>query len=57
MFAGGCGTMHPVRQVLEGGLPRVFTVQLVWESQREDPATIGCTLRAVGEEVRGCCRV
>jgi hypothetical protein len=40
-----------VRQELEGEPPRVFTLQLVWESHEEEPAAIGATLRAVAEQV------
>jgi hypothetical protein len=41
-----------VRQELEGEPPRVFTLQLVWESHEEEPATIGATLKALAEQVR-----
>ena len=49
--AGGCGKQHPVTVTLTGPPPRAFSLQLVWESNREEPAVIGATLRAVGEEV------
>ncbi len=36
--------------------PRVFTLQLAWESQREEPGNIAATLAALSERVRarGC---
>jgi len=40
-----------VSHSLPQGLPRVFTLQLVWESHNQEPAAIGATMRAVGEEV------
>jgi hypothetical protein len=40
-----------VRQELEGEPPRVFTLQLVWESHEEEPASIGATLRAITDQV------
>ncbi|KAL4437094.1 hypothetical protein ABPG75_004233 [Micractinium tetrahymenae] len=48
---GGCGALYPVSHSLEGGPPRVFTLQLVWESHSQEPAAIGATMRAVGEQV------
>lgn len=50
--AGGCGALYPVSLSLEGGPPRVFTLQLAWESHSQEPATIGATMQAVGEQVR-----
>lgn len=50
--AGGCGALWPVSQQLqEGAPPRIFTLQLVWESHNQEPSAIGATLRAVGETV------
>ncbi|PSC67694.1 Inactive ubiquitin carboxyl-terminal hydrolase 54 isoform A [Micractinium conductrix] len=46
----GCGTKNSVVYSL-GRLPRVFTLQLGWASQREEPAAIAATLRAVDEQV------
>ncbi len=36
---------------MEGAPPAVFTLQLAWESQREDGATIADTLDALEETV------
>ena len=33
--------------------PRVFTLQLAWESHNEEPANIAATLAAVSERVSG----
>ena len=51
--AGGCGKKHPVTVSLDvdEAPPGIFTLQLTWESDREEPADIGATLSAVGEEV------
>ncbi len=49
--AGGCNTRNPVVHVLERA-PRVFTLQLAWESQREEAGDIAATLAAVDEQVR-----
>lgn len=48
---GGCGACNPVVHVLEGA-PKVFSVQMAWESQHEEPSNIAATLAAVGEWVR-----
>ncbi len=50
--AGGCGALYPVSHSLEGAPPRVFTLQLAWESHSEEPSAIAATMRAVGEQVR-----
>ncbi|KAL4424466.1 hypothetical protein ABPG77_006404 [Micractinium sp. CCAP 211/92] len=48
---GGCGALYPVSHSLEGAPPRVFTLQLAWESHSEEPSAIAATMRAVGEQV------
>ena len=48
---GGCGQRGPVDHHL-GSQPRVFTLQLGWESRGEAPEAIAATLAAVGEAVR-----
>ena len=50
--AGGCDARNPVVHVL-GRPPRVFTLQLAWESHREEPGDIAATLAAVDERVGG----
>ena len=47
---GGCGAPNPVNHFLDRA-PRVFTLQLAWESQQEEPADISATLAAVDAEV------
>ena len=48
---GGCGQRGPVDHHL-GSQPRVFTLQLGWESHGEAPEAIAATLAAVDETVR-----
>ena len=48
--AGGCGTHNSVKQLLEQR-PRVFSLQLAWESAQESPADIAATLRQVDEQL------
>lgn len=48
---GGCGRLWPVSQALAAPPPRVFTLQLVWESHEVEPAGIASALRAVRDEV------
>ena len=48
---GGCGQRGPVNHLL-GSQPRVFTLQLGWESHGEAPEAIAATLAAVDETVR-----
>lgn len=50
---GGCGLKNSVRHTLLRP-PRVFTLQLGWKSQREQPHNIAATLAVVDETVRGC---
>ena len=40
----GCGKQQPVQLTLHRP-PRVFTVQLAWESNREEPADIRATMQ------------
>ena len=49
--AGGCGQLNHTQHFLEGAPPAVFTMQLVWESQREAGAVIDETLAALEETV------
>jgi hypothetical protein len=49
--AGGCGAKLAAIHHLERAPPRVFTLQLAWESQQESPAHIAATLAAVTERV------
>ena len=49
---GGCDASCPVSHFLVSA-PRVFTLQLTWESLREEPSDIAATLAAVQEEVGG----
>ena len=48
---GGCNKLLPLRRVLEGSAPAVFTLQLAWTSHHEGPADIAATLAAVQEQV------
>ena len=48
---GGCGVRNSVTYRL-ARLPRVFTLQLAWESNQEGPDKIAATLAAVDETVR-----
>ncbi len=48
---GGCGRLNHTQHFMEGAPPAVFTLQLAWESQREDGATIADTLDALEETV------
>lgn len=50
LSTGGCGARLPVVHALERA-PRVFMLQLAWQSQREEAADIAATLSAVGETV------
>ena len=50
--AGGCGQRQAVAHVLEEA-PRVFTLQLGWESCQEDSADIASTMQALAGEVSG----
>ncbi|KAL4433796.1 hypothetical protein ABPG75_000237 [Micractinium tetrahymenae] len=47
---GGCGRPCPVNHFLLRA-PRVFTLQLAWESHSEQSADIAATLAAIDEEV------
>lgn len=47
---GGCNTKNSVRYTLRA-LPHVFTLQLGWLSQREQPENIAATLRSIDEQV------
>ncbi|KAL4450742.1 hypothetical protein ABPG77_001098 [Micractinium sp. CCAP 211/92] len=47
---GGCGRPCPVNYLLQHA-PRVFTLQLAWESHSEQPADIAATLAAIDEEI------
>ncbi len=49
--AGGCNAPNHVKQELLRPAPRVFTLQLAWESQHESGVDILATLSAV-QEVR-----
>jgi hypothetical protein len=51
----GCGSLNSVNHFLQRA-PRVFTLQLTWESHSEQPADIAGTLAAIDEEVGGCGR-
>ncbi|KAI3434593.1 hypothetical protein D9Q98_002662 [Chlorella vulgaris] len=46
----GCGTSNPVNHFLDRA-PRVFTLQVAWESDNETPEAISGTLAALDEEV------
>ena len=48
--AGGCNVLLPVVHALVSA-PRVFTLQLAWESHQEQPHNIAATLAAVDERV------
>ena len=50
-MTGGCGRLNHTQHFMEGAPPAVFTLQLAWESQREDGATIADTLDALEETV------
>ncbi len=47
---GGCGELNPTTYFLDS-TPRVFTLQLAWESQREEAGVIAATLAGVQEQV------
>ena len=47
--AGGCNAPSHVKQELLRPAPRVFTLQLAWETQRENGTDILATLSAVQE--------
>ena len=47
---GGCNRRAPVTLALERA-PRVFTLQLAWESNREEPRDIRATMQQVHAEV------
>ncbi|BDA44359.1 probable inactive ubiquitin carboxyl-terminal hydrolase 54 at C-terminar half [Coccomyxa sp. Obi] len=47
----GCGERNSIQHLLDGAPPRVFTVQLAWESHCESADAIRDTLSAVHEEV------
>jgi hypothetical protein len=50
--AGGCNARLPAVHALDPErVPRIFTLQLAWESQREEPRDIAATLDAIGEVV------
>lgn len=49
---GGCGRRSSILHFLQGTPPRVFTMQLAWESQRESGEAISDTLSAI-QEVAG----
>jgi hypothetical protein len=46
---GGCGRPSSLQQFLEETAPRVFTMQLAWESQQESGQAICETLAAIQE--------
>ena len=48
--AGGCGALSPITHTLDRA-PRVFTLQLAWESQQQEPVDIAATLAGVQEQV------
>lgn len=50
---GGCDKRQPVRRVVEAPLPRIFTLQIAWQSHRETPHNIAETMGAVQEQVGG----
>jgi len=47
---GGCGALNSVNHFLQHA-PRVFTLQVAWESHNEQPEAIATTLAALDEEV------
>ncbi len=48
---GGCGRPSGVQRFLSGAPPRVFALQLAWESHAEPPEAIAATLAALREGV------
>eukprot|EP00887_Chlorella_sp_A99_P005120 scaffold25.g5120.t1 len=46
---GGCGALNPITHVLQGEPPRMFTVQLAWETNQVAPADIAATMQQVQE--------
>eukprot|EP00887_Chlorella_sp_A99_P005123 scaffold25.g5123.t1 len=46
---GGCGAPNPITHVLQGEPPRVFSLQLAWESNQVAPADIAATMQQVQE--------
>ena len=48
----GCGALNPITHFLDHA-PRVFTLQLAWEGQREEPGNIEATLAGIEERVGG----
>lgn len=48
---GGCDKRQPVRRVVEAPLPRIFTLQIAWQSHRETPHNIAETMGAVQEQL------
>ncbi len=46
---GGCGERNSIQHLLDGAPPRVFTMQLAWESHCESADAIRDTLSAVQE--------
>ena len=50
--AGGCGALTEIELSLTRAAPAVFTVQLAWESQQEDPEDICATLAGIPDGVR-----
>lgn len=47
---GGCGALNSVNHFLQHA-PRVFTLQVAWESHNEQPEAIAATLEALDVEV------
>ena len=47
--AGGCNTLNSVQHFLEGRPPRVFTMQLVWETNNESRDDIQATMKTIEE--------
>ena len=50
---GGCGALNSVNHFLQHA-PRVFTLQVAWESHNEPLEAIATTLAALDEEVGLC---
>jgi hypothetical protein len=48
---GGCGRPNGVQRFLNGAPPRVFALQLAWESHAEPPEAIAAALAALREGV------
>ena len=48
---GGCGAPSPPTHVLQGHPPRVFSLQLAWETSQVAPADISATLAAVEDSL------